>query len=127
DHGCEYMTAGVVVVLGEVGRNFAAGMTGGVAYVFDDQRTFQKRCNLELVEFESIGDDELQTVRVLVERHCEATGSPQARHLLLNWESLSGLFVKVVTQAEAVRRREAEDLRIDVPLGVESSNTLVAA
>src|SRR5207247_8908278 len=63
DHGCEYMTAGVVVVLGEVGRNFAAGMTGGVAYVFDDQRTFQKRCNLELVEFESIGDDELQTVR----------------------------------------------------------------
>jgi glutamate synthase domain-containing protein 2/glutamate synthase domain-containing protein 1/glutamate synthase domain-containing protein 3 len=127
DHGCEYMTAGVVVVLGEVGRNFAAGMTGGIAYVLDEQKTFQKRCNLELVEFEPIPDDELQTVRVLVERHAEATGSPLARNLLASWESFAPFFLKVVTQAEAARRQEAEVPRIDVPLGLGTTNTLAAA
>ena len=76
DHGCEYMTAGVVVVLGEVGRNFAAGMTGGVAFVFDELGNFQRRCNRELVELVRVAEHESRTIRVLIERHYEMTEQP---------------------------------------------------
>ena len=101
DHGCEYMTAGVVVVLGEVGRNFAAGMTGGVAFVFDEFGRFQRRCNDELVTLVRVGEQESRTLRALVERHYELTDSPRARKLLADWERARRFFWQVVTQAEA--------------------------
>jgi glutamate synthase (NADPH/NADH) large chain len=97
DHACEYMTGGVVVVLGVTGRNFAAGMSGGTAYVFDRNRAFRERCNLEMVELESLVDEsEIWLVYGLIENHLRFTGSAQARRILDNWEHLVGSFVKVM-------------------------------
>ena len=119
DHGCEYMTGGTVVVLGETGRNFAAGMSGGVAYVWDPQRAMRHNCNLSMVEIESIaahaeqaeaGDiaswhsaqrgGERETdeaiLRRLVEEHFRHTGSFRARDILGDWESARGKFVKIM-------------------------------
>ena len=78
DHGCEYMTGGRVVVIGPTGLNFAAGMSGGVAYVLDVDGGFAGRCNTELVELEAPAPDDLEEVRVLVAEHAERTGSPVA-------------------------------------------------
>ncbi|MBS1153850.1 MAG: gltB1 [Myxococcaceae bacterium] len=97
DHGCEYMTGGVVVVLGTTGRNFAAGMSGGTAYVFDRTRTFRNRCNLEMVEIESLVDEsEIWLVYGMIESHLRLTSSPIARRILDNWEHLVSNFVKVM-------------------------------
>ena len=97
DHCCEYMTGGVVVVLGPTGRNFAAGMSGGTAYVFDRPRTFRQHCNLDMVELESLVDEsEMWLVYGLIERHLQHTRSPLARRILDNWEHLVGHFVKVM-------------------------------
>ncbi len=99
DHGCEYMTGGAVVVLGPTGRNFAAGMSGGVAYVLDRARTFRKRCNLEMVELEALVDEsELWLVYGLIEAHVRHTGSALGRRVLDNWEHLVPSFVKVMPQ-----------------------------
>ncbi len=97
DHGCEYMTGGVVVVLGETGYNFAAGMTGGAAYVYDESGTFDTRCNLDVVDLESVAcaADEA-TLRGLIERHHEHTGSERAAAILRDWEAALPLFVKVM-------------------------------
>ena len=97
DHGCEYMTAGVVVVIGRTGRNFAAGMSGGVAYVLDENQLFDTLCNLDMVELESIWQAEDQRIiQDLVGRHYQWTGSAQARRILDNWPEMSGKFVKVM-------------------------------
>ncbi|MCE9574980.1 MAG: glutamate synthase large subunit [Deltaproteobacteria bacterium] len=97
DHGCEYMTGGVVVVLGPVGRNFAAGMSGGAAYVFDPTQTFRSRCNLDMVELESLVDEsDLWLVYGLIEDHVRFTASPLGRRLLDNWEHVVAKFVKVM-------------------------------
>ena len=123
DHGCEYMTGGVVAVLGKTGRNFAAGMSGGVAYVFDEDGTFEKRCNLSMVRLEKIaapvtGEDvempkqrsvsvsdpgmgdllrfDAERLRILIERHLLHTGSARARLLLDNWDETLTRFVKVM-------------------------------
>ncbi len=97
DHGCEYMTGGVVVVLGTTGRNFAAGMSGGIAYVFDRSRTFRERCNLEMVEIESLVDEsEIWLVYGMIESHLRLTSSPLARRILDNWEHLVSNFIKVM-------------------------------
>jgi len=97
DHGCEYMTGGVVVVLGPTGYNFAAGMSGGVAYVYDETEQFGTRCNLDMVDMESVWTDEDQAcLRGLVERHLALTGSPLAREILDDWQARCPLFVKVM-------------------------------
>ncbi len=96
DHGCEYMTGGHVVVLGRTGRNFAAGMSGGIAYVLDDDGSFAARCNHELVDLESLDDDDIARVRALVAEHRERTGSPVAARALESWEETVGRFVKVM-------------------------------
>jgi glutamate synthase (ferredoxin) len=96
DHGCEYMTEGVVVILGETGRNFGAGMSNGVAYVFDEKREFPKNVNEELVGLEQVtraADADL--LRALIERHAELTGSARARAILARWEHHLPLFWKV--------------------------------
>jgi glutamate synthase domain-containing protein 2/glutamate synthase domain-containing protein 1/glutamate synthase domain-containing protein 3 len=96
DHGCEYMTGGRVVVLGPTGRNFAAGMSGGIAYVLDNRR-FAGRCNLDLVELESLTDDDERQVRTLISEHAQRTGSLVARNMLAQWDrGARDRFVKVM-------------------------------
>lgn len=97
DHGCEYMTGGRVVVLGAVGRNFAAGMSGGIAYVFDEQGTFQERCNREMVLLETVEETyEAEELRQMLQRHVTFTGSTVAQRLLQQWEQSLWKFVKVI-------------------------------
>ena len=97
DHGCEYMTNGLVVVLGKTGRNFAAGMSGGIAYVLDERGDFLGyRCNKTSVDLEQVFDPEdQQTLKNLISRHFEATNSPRARWVLENWTAMLPKFVKV--------------------------------
>jgi glutamate synthase (NADPH) large chain len=97
DHGCEYMTNGLVAVLGSCGRNFAAGMSGGVAYVFDEQGDFtEKRCNLESVDLEPVIDDaDAKILGDLISRHLELTQSPRARWILENWQDVQPRFIKI--------------------------------
>ena len=94
DHGCEYMTGGRVVVLGPTGRNFAAGMSGGLAYVLDDGG-FAGRCNTEMVDLVKPDEDDLAEVREMVERHVSLTESDRGREILDDWDRLAGGFVKV--------------------------------
>ena len=126
DHGCEYMTAGVVLVLGEVGRNFAAGMTGGVAFVLDEFGTFQDRCNKELVTLARVAEDKSLTVRNLVEKHFEMTGSPRAEALLGDWDSSRNLFWEVITQAESAAQSKAELSHMSAAAFDRSSAPIVA-
>jgi glutamate synthase domain-containing protein 3 len=102
DHGCEYMTRGLVLVLGACGRNFAAGMSGGVAYVFDERGDFtEKRCNLDSVDLEPVLETqdaqmvEARLVKDLVARHLALTGSPRAAWILDNWPEALSRFIKV--------------------------------
>ena len=91
------MTGGRVVVLGDTGRNFAAGMSGGVAYVWDRRGDFNIRCNLGMVELEDVVAQEDQAeLRGLIEEHLEATGSTVAQHVLTEWPDVLGQFVKVM-------------------------------
>ena len=97
DHGCEYMTGGRAVILGEVGRNFAAGMSGGIAYVWDNEGDFATRCNMGTVELESMQDDaDIAELKALIEKHLQYTGSEVAKRLLDDWASSLGRFVKVM-------------------------------
>jgi glutamate synthase (NADPH/NADH) large chain len=111
DHACEYMTGGRVVVLGKTGKNFAAGMSGGIAYVFDADNNFEKLCNQEMVDLEPLtGEDKLEIKR-MIEQHLEYTGSTPARLLLDDWDNLSAGFVKVMPRdykAVLARKRERE-------------------
>ncbi|MBN1488931.1 MAG: glutamate synthase large subunit [Phycisphaerae bacterium] len=98
DHGCEYMTGGRAVILGGTGRNFAAGMSGGIAYVLDEVGDFGRfRCNLEMVELEKVTDaDDIAELRELIEEHYHHTSSTVARKVLDNWETMLAKFVKVM-------------------------------
>jgi glutamate synthase domain-containing protein 2/glutamate synthase domain-containing protein 1/glutamate synthase domain-containing protein 3 len=116
DHGCEYMTAGRVVVLGLTGRNFAAGMSGGVAYVLDVIGDFPQRCNPAMVGLEKLEDlEEIQEVRAMIQRHAEYTGSERARNILKLWDEMLPKFVKVMPKdykrvIEATKRVKAAGL-----------------
>jgi glutamate synthase (NADPH/NADH) large chain/glutamate synthase (ferredoxin) len=94
DHGCEYMTGGRVAVIGPTGRNFAAGMSGGIAYVLDDEGLFAGRCNTQLVGLEGLSEDDADELRALLEEHMERTGSTVAAELLEDWDA--DRFVKIV-------------------------------
>jgi len=97
DHGCEYMTGGRVVVLGPTGRNFAAGMSGGIAYVYDKGRGFADRCNLELVDLEELGETDEDEVKQLISEHVARTGSLKGRNILAHWQKGEReRFVKVM-------------------------------
>ena len=116
DHGCEYMTGGVAVILGEVGRNFGAGMSGGIAYVLDENNTFKQNCNGEDLNIDYIilkGDDSEQ-LRGLIQNHFEATNSPLAKRILENWETYLPKFKKVLPEEyrQALIRLENEKLQI---------------
>ena len=88
DHGCEYMTGGRVVVLGPTGRNFAAGMSGGIAYVLDEQGAFPARCNMGMVDFEELAPADALELRAMISEHEQRTDSPVARRVLAEWEQL---------------------------------------
>jgi len=115
DHGCEYMTGGVVVVLGQTGCNFAAGMSGGVAYALDEMQLFDTLCNLDIVELESVWKQEdKDLLRDLIERHLKWTVSKRARQILDAWPEMIGKFVKVIPidyrrALEKVRAAEQRD------------------
>jgi glutamate synthase (NADPH) large chain len=116
DHGCEYMTGGLVVILGSTGRNFAAGMSGGLAYVFDEKGRFRDNCNLEMVTLERLSDaEEIATLRALIEEHVTRTGSKKGQRLLSSWNASISQFLKVfpnewrrvlVERAEAAQERK---------------------
>ena len=115
DHACEYMTGGRVVVLGATGRNFAAGMSGGVAYVFDEDGAFRDHCNLETVDLEALSAEDLQDVKAMVERHAAYTQSARAKQLLALWDDVSSQFVKVMPKdfrrmLEAIQQAEQDGL-----------------
>ncbi|MDR4500145.1 MAG: glutamate synthase large subunit [Nitrospirales bacterium] len=97
DHGCEYMTGGVVVVLGKTGRNFAAGMSGGEAYVLNEDGSFQDQCNQGMVELENVSHpDDMQTLRTMIESHVRYTGSRKGRMILETWDMMLPKFTKVM-------------------------------
>jgi glutamate synthase (NADPH/NADH) large chain len=98
DHGCEYMTGGRVIVLGPTGRNFAAGMSGGIAYVYDPDNQFPALVNYEMVELEPLADEDREWLRATIERHRELTGSDVADRLLAQWESEVASFRKVMPE-----------------------------
>ncbi len=97
DHGCEYMTGGYAVVLGQTGRNFAAGMSGGIAFVFDEDGGFESRCNLAMVDLEEVTDErDIKDLRKFIERHIEYTGSAKGAAILAEWSENLRRFVKVM-------------------------------
>ena len=97
DHGCEYMTGGRVVVLGPTGRNFAAGMSGGIAYVLDESGDFPRRCNTQMVSLEKLDDpDEIEQVWKMIQRHQTYTKSARAAKILADWIAFHPKFVKVM-------------------------------
>ena len=115
DHGCEYMTGGVAVVLGEVGRNFGAGMSGGIAYVYDPNKTFESKCNketLNLLPVETAKD--IKELKELIENHYNTTLSPLAQRILENWEVSLPHFVKIFPEEyrQALLRLEKEKSQI---------------
>jgi glutamate synthase (ferredoxin) len=115
DHGCEYMTGGRVVVIGKTGRNFAAGMSGGVAYVLDEDGTFKDRCNKETVSLERLDEADLREVEEMLKRHATYTHSARAWQLLAFWEEIAPKFVKVTPHdyrrmVEALRQAESKGL-----------------
>lgn len=96
DHGCEYMTGGRVIVLGKTGRNFAAGMSGGIAYVWDPINQFKDRCNMEMVVFETLDEEDKDFLFKVISKHSKVTGSTRATSILQNWKENLFFFKKVM-------------------------------
>lgn len=125
DHGCEYMTGGRVVVLGETGRNFAAGMSGGIAYVFDPSNDFIGRCNLEMVLLERIEDAaEAEELQGMIKRHVELTGSQAGTRILEKWEDSLPKFARVIPKDY---KRMMQQIRKVEESGVTGPAALMAA
>ncbi|WP_271764666.1 glutamate synthase large subunit [Aquimarina algiphila] len=113
DHGCEYMTGGVAVILGEVGRNFGAGMSGGIAYIYDDKKTFEAHCNKESLNLDPVIEQkDIDELKTLIENHYNATLSPLAQRILENWEKELPKFIKIFPEEykQALKRLEEEKL-----------------
>ena len=119
DHGCEYMTGGRVVIIGKTGRNFAAGMSGGIAYVLDEQGDFEIRCNQGMVDLEALeNDDDLITVKTLLTKHVDYTHSTVARNILDHWSKYQSKFIKVMPKdykrvLAAIKKAEAAGTSVD--------------
>jgi glutamate synthase (NADPH) large chain len=118
DHGCEYMTGGRVVVLGPTGRNFGAGMSGGIAFVWDPHGTFGANLNGEMVDLEDCDEDEVLWLAEILERHSAETGSEVAARILATWPRAAAQFVKVMPRdykrvLKAVRDAEANGMPVE--------------
>ena len=116
DHGCEYMTGGIAIILGKTGRNFAAGMSGGVAYVYDIDNDFPKNVNKEMVELEALDNEDISTLKHYLERHIKYTGSTNAKDILDNFDVTAKYFVKVMPtdykKVLAERKNKAEKINV---------------
>jgi glutamate synthase (ferredoxin) len=116
DHGCEYMTGGKVVILGTTGRNFAAGMSGGEAYILDEAGDFANRCNKSMVDLEPVTDeDDIDALRGLIQKHADITLSQKANKILADWKGYLPKFVKVMPRdykrmLQAIAKAESEGL-----------------
>ena len=113
DHGCEYMTGGTVVVLGKTGRNFAAGMSGGIAYVYDESQLFDTYCNFDMVDLEPVIDKKDRAMlKSLITRHYGYTESSMAKKILESWDESLDKFVKVfpIDYKKALERIKAHEL-----------------
>ncbi|MHB1041416.1 MAG: glutamate synthase large subunit [Eubacteriales bacterium] len=125
DHGCEYMTGGQVVVIGAAGRNFAAGMTGGVAYVMDEDGTFPVRCNHDMVLLERLEEaGEIKEVRDMIEKHVMYTGSTRGRWVLDNWNELAAKFVRIIPKDY---KRMLEALKKAYEVGLSGDDAIMTA
>ncbi len=124
DHGCEYMTGGRVVILGKTGRNFAAGMSGGVAYVLDEAGDFATRCNMELVGLEKLEEEDLTTLKSAIEEHAINTKSTRAAKILAEWSSFAPKFVKVMPQDY---KRVLQSLKKVQSQGLSGEDAIMAA
>jgi len=124
DHACEYMTGGRVVVIGKTGRNFAAGMSGGIAYVLDEDGTMKNRCNFETVALERLDERDLQEVEEMLKRHAVYTRSARAWQLLALWQETAANFVKVMPRDY---RRVLEELQRAEAKGLVGDEALMAA
>jgi glutamate synthase (ferredoxin) len=119
DHGCEYMTGGRVVIIGKTGRNFAAGMSGGIAYVLDEAGDFEVHCNQGMVDLDSLDEDEdLVTVKTLLTKHADYTQSAVAKNILNNWSKYQSKFIKVMPKdykrvLAAIKKAKAEGTSVD--------------
>ena len=128
DHGCEYMTGGRVVVIGGSGRNFAAGMSGGIAYVLDEAGDFKRRCNPGMVDLEPLVDvEDVELVKDLLSRHIRYTQSPVAARLLVNWATTQGMFVKVMPRdykrvLQAIKKAEESGMSVDEAVMASAHN-----
>ena len=120
DHGCEYMTGGRVIILGETGRNFAAGMSGGIAYVLDEIGQFPKLVNKEMVELEAITDEDQEFIGKMLAKHVHYTGSEQAQRVINDWSSLIRKFVKVMPID--YKRALAEMAKAHLPTSMAEEN-----
>jgi glutamate synthase (ferredoxin) len=121
DHACEYMTGGRVVVIGSTGRNFAAGMSGGIAYVLDEEGDFSIRCNQDMVDLEPLNAEDSEEVKEMIQRHVEYTGSDKGEKVLANWSSMAHKFVRVMPKdfkrmLQAIQRVEEKGLSGDEAL-----------
>jgi glutamate synthase domain-containing protein 2/glutamate synthase domain-containing protein 1/glutamate synthase domain-containing protein 3 len=124
DHGCEYMTGGRVVILGKTGRNFAAGMSGGVAYVLDEAGDFATRCNMELVGLEKPDDEDFATLKSAIEEHAINTKSTRAAKILAEWNLFAPKFVKVMPQDY---KRVLQSLKKVQSQGLSGEDAIMAA
>ncbi|MBM3838289.1 MAG: glutamate synthase large subunit [Verrucomicrobia bacterium] len=125
DHGCEYMTGGRVVVLGATGRNFAAGMSGGIAYVFDEQGDFDQNCNPQMIGLEKLDDPvEIEEVRQMIQRHADYTKSQRAFKILALWEQFVPKFVKVMPKDY---KRMLQAIKRVTSTGLSGEEALMAA
>jgi glutamate synthase (ferredoxin) len=118
DHGCEYMTGGIAVVLGDFGRNFAAGMSGGIAYLYSDDGTFDdKKFNLEMVELEDLTEQDHESVSQLLNNHIDYTNSSRAQKILKGWDKNKNKFIKVMPtdfkRALEMMAKQSEEAKID--------------
>ena len=125
DHGCEYMTGGRTVVLGLTGRNFAAGMSGGIAYVLDEVGDFPSRCNREMVDLETLKDsEEIRDLRDLIQRHIDYTSSALGERILSHWEEMVPRFVKVMPRDY---KRVLQHIQTALAAGLTGDEALTAA
>ncbi len=125
DHGCEYMTGGKVVVLGATGRNFAAGMSGGVAYILDENGDFATRCNMAMVALEELEDaEEIKDLAEIIQQHIDYTGSQKGAKVLANWQEIVPKFVKVMPKDY---KRVLQAIEKAIASGLSGDEALTAA
>ncbi|MCP4045975.1 MAG: glutamate synthase subunit alpha, partial [Gammaproteobacteria bacterium] len=119
DHGCEYMTGGRIVVIGTTGRNFGAGMSGGIAYVLADRKAFEIQCNQGMVDLDAVEEEEdVETIKTMLSKHVEATHSTVAKKILDEWKDHQSRFIKVMPKdykrvLAAIKKAEADGTSVD--------------